>query len=64
MQRRVVGETVGGNFVVFIYEGSTEHPANSVDSYLLTETDIPRVLEWLRRRPERRPEPEPPVDPT
>lgn len=47
-ERNVVGEGIGGNFVVFVYEGSDEQPATSVDSFLLTEAHLPDVLLWLK----------------
>lgn len=47
-ERHIVGEGIGGNFVVFVYEGSDEQPANSVDSFLLTEAHLPDVLRWLK----------------
>ncbi|WP_344174662.1 hypothetical protein, partial [Pilimelia columellifera] len=38
------------NFVVFIYEGGDgANEPWSVDSYLLTDTDLPQVWRWLRR---------------
>lgn len=41
----------GADFVVFVYEGG-DHPSGnvswSVDSLLLTDTDVPQVLSWLR----------------
>jgi hypothetical protein len=47
-ERHVVCEGIGGNFVVFIYEGGEEHPGASVDTYLLTDADLPGVLRWLQ----------------
>lgn len=47
-ERNVVKERDGGNFIVFIYEGGPEaHTSWSVDSYLLTEADLPSVWGWL-----------------
>ena len=48
-ERRVVREGIGGNFVVFVYEGSEQDPGSSVDSYLITDADIPSALGWLER---------------
>jgi hypothetical protein len=45
-ERNLVGVRDGGNFVVFIYEGSDD-TSWSVDSYLLTDADLPSVLRWL-----------------
>ena len=48
-ERHVVRERHGGDFVVFVYEGSDRpHTSWSVDSLLLTDTDVPQVLDWLR----------------
>jgi hypothetical protein len=49
-ERCLVREGVGGNFLVFIYEG-VDNPgwSWSVDSYLLTDTDLPHVLQWLHQ---------------
>jgi hypothetical protein len=48
-EQRVATEAVGGNFVVFFYEGGDEPDASwSVDSYLLTDCDLPAVLAWLQ----------------
>jgi hypothetical protein len=50
MDERMVAEArLGGNFVVFIYEGGEGEPHSSwaVDSYLLTDVDLPGVLTWL-----------------
>lgn len=49
-ERHLVREGPSANFVVFIYEGG--HAAErswSVDSLLLTDTDLPQVLHWLRQ---------------
>ncbi len=52
IDERALGEQgYGANFVVFIYEGgegAVEDTSWSVDSLLLTNTDMPRVLAWLR----------------
>lgn len=45
-ERMVDGER-DAEFLVFIYEGG-EGYSWSVDSYLLTDTDLPGVLSWLR----------------
>lgn len=47
-ERHVVSEGVGANFVVFIYEGGGEGCSWSVDSLLLSGSDLPHVLDWLR----------------
>ncbi|MEJ7689797.1 MAG: hypothetical protein WKF76_04845 [Nocardioidaceae bacterium] len=48
--RKLVREGRGANFVVFIYEGGDAPNASwSVDSYLLTDTDLPHVRHWLRQ---------------
>lgn len=47
-ERCMVGERIGGNFVVFIYEGPDEDPGASVDSYLLTDAGLPEVMRWLQ----------------
>ena len=47
-ERNLVGVRDGGNFVVFIYEGGDEPLRSwSVDSYLLSDADLPSVLGWL-----------------
>jgi hypothetical protein len=47
-ERYLRGERLGSNFLVFIYEsGNYSNTSWSVDSYLLTDTDLPRVLSWL-----------------
>jgi hypothetical protein len=47
-ERHVVGERIGANFVVFIYEGGDAPQRSwSVDSYLLSGRDLPSVLGWL-----------------
>jgi hypothetical protein len=48
-ERHMVQEVTGGNFVVFIYEGGDASRSWSVDSLLLTDTDVPQVLNWLRQ---------------
>ncbi len=51
IDERSLGEQgYGANFVVFIYEGSESAHENvswSVDSLLLTNTDLPQALAWL-----------------
>jgi hypothetical protein len=48
-ERHLVRETIGANFVVFIYEGRPQYGSSwSVDSRLLTDTDVPEVLGWLK----------------
>src|SRR4051794_6663038 len=48
-ERRLVREREGADFVVFIYEGDeSPHSSWSVDSYVLTDTDVPQALHWLR----------------
>ncbi|MCB0896076.1 MAG: hypothetical protein KDB43_12010 [Nocardioidaceae bacterium] len=48
-ERHLTREAVGANFVVFIYEGGDAADRSwSVDSLLLTDTDVPGVLHWLR----------------
>lgn len=48
-ERNLVQEGRGANFVVFIYEGGdAPNTSWSVDSLLLTDTDVPQVLDWLR----------------
>lgn len=47
-ERHLTDEAVGANFVVFVYEGGDAADRSwSVDSLLLTDTDVPRVLRWL-----------------
>ena len=46
-ERMVDGER-DAEFLVFIYEGGDAGCSWSVDSYLLTDTDLPGVLSWLR----------------
>lgn len=47
-ERHVVHEGIGANSVVFIYEGGDAFGTSwSVDSLLLTDTDVPHVLGWL-----------------
>jgi hypothetical protein len=52
IDERALGEQgYGSNFVVFIYEGgesALENVSWSVNSLLLTNTDLPQVLTWLR----------------
>ncbi len=51
IDERALGEQgYGSNFVVFIYEGDETDPDTSwnVNSLLLTKTDLPQVLAWLR----------------
>ena len=47
-ERNVVAERRGTSLVVFVYEGGDEPFRSwSVDSYLLTEVDLPGALAWL-----------------
>jgi hypothetical protein len=47
-ERHMVREGLGANFVVFIYEGGDAPQRSwSVDSLLLTGTDVPKILQWL-----------------
>ena len=47
-ERMVDGER-DAEFLVFIYEGGDHAGCSwSVDSYVLADTDLPRVLSWLR----------------
>ncbi|GEP35862.1 hypothetical protein NSZ01_36300 [Nocardioides szechwanensis] len=49
-ERHLVREGPSANFVVFIYEGGDAPSSSwSVDSLLLTDTDVPQVLHWLRQ---------------
>ena len=50
-ERNLVRDTPGADFVVFIYTGGDASGSSSwsVDSLLLTGTDIPQVLHWLRQ---------------
>lgn len=48
-ERCMVREGTGANFAVFIYEGGDAPDRSwSVDSLLLSNTDLPHVLNWLR----------------
>ena len=48
-ERHLVGESPGANFVVYIYEGGDAPQQSwSVDSLLMTDTDVPQILHWLR----------------
>lgn len=48
-ERYMVQEGIGANFVVFVYEGGEAPDSSwSVDSTLLTGTDLPDILHWLR----------------
>jgi hypothetical protein len=48
-ERNLVREGHGSNFVVFVYEGGAAPDTSwSVGSHLLTDTDLPQVLQWLR----------------
>ncbi|HET7193759.1 MAG TPA: hypothetical protein VFI99_02110 [Nocardioides sp.] len=47
-ERMVDGER-DAEFLIFIYEGGGRGCSWSVDSYLLTDTDLPGVLSWLRQ---------------
>lgn len=49
-ERALSREHDGGNFLVFIYEGSGDPRTGSwsVDSYLLTDADLAAVFGWLR----------------
>jgi hypothetical protein len=47
-EQNLSGVRDGGNFVVFIYEGGDDPLTSwSVDSYLLSDADLPSVLGWL-----------------
>jgi hypothetical protein len=47
-ERHLVQEVDGANFVVFIFVGSERSDTSwSVDSYLITDADLPEVLRWL-----------------
>jgi hypothetical protein len=49
-ERHLVREGPGANFVVFIYEGGdTAGRSWSVESLLMTDTDVPQALHWLRQ---------------
>lgn len=51
VDERSLGEQgYGANFVAFIYDGDDDDRDTSwsVDSFLLTETDLPQALGWLR----------------
>lgn len=49
-ERNLMREDLGSNFLVFIYEGGdAQNMSWSVDSYLLTGTDLPHVVGWLRQ---------------
>lgn len=49
-ERNLVRDDSGANFVAFIYEGGDAPRGSwSVDSLLLTDTDVPQVLHWLRQ---------------
>jgi hypothetical protein len=49
-ERKLVEESPRANFVVFIYEGGDAPEASwSVDSLLLTDTDVQHALHWLRQ---------------
>jgi hypothetical protein len=49
-ERHLVQEGQGASFVVFIYEGGDAPGTSwSVDSVLLTDTDVPQILHWLRQ---------------
>jgi hypothetical protein len=43
----MVRERIGGHFVVFIYSGSGPNPSWAVDSWLMTNSDLPGVFRWL-----------------
>jgi len=48
-ERRVVREDAVSSFVVFVYVGDdNDDDSWSVHSYLLTDTDVPQALQWLR----------------
>ena len=50
IDERALGEQgYGGGFVIFVYEGdeSDDDVSWNVDSFLLTDTDVPQVLRWL-----------------
>ncbi len=52
-ERMLTRERDGGNFLVVIYEGGNHanlHTSWSVDSYLLTQADLPSVFHWLREK--------------
>jgi hypothetical protein len=47
-ERMLRVDDLGSNFVAFIYKGGDEPDTSwSVDSYLLTDTDLPSALNWL-----------------
>lgn len=53
-ERYLVRDRPGAHFVVFIYEGGSYEASGqpstswSVDSHLLTDTEFPEVLDWVR----------------
>lgn len=47
-ERRLMMERHGADFLVFIYMGGRGHEGSIVDSYLLTDSDVPSALAWLR----------------
>jgi hypothetical protein len=50
-ERRLQSEYYSADFVVYIYEdGDAPGCSWSVDSYLLSDTDVPEVLKWLSDR--------------
>jgi hypothetical protein len=50
-ERHLGGERTGADFILFIYEGGdAKHYSWSVDSYLLTDADVPGILSWLETR--------------
>jgi hypothetical protein len=50
-ERMVASERTGADFLVFVYEGGDVVDEGgsswSVDSYLLSEADLPEVMVWL-----------------
>jgi hypothetical protein len=47
-ERHIVREGQGAHFVVFIYTGTDDPEVSwSVNSYLITDADVPEVLRWL-----------------
>lgn len=47
-ERTIRTESTGRDFVLFVYEGGDSEASSwSVDSLLLSQTDLPEVLAWL-----------------
>ena len=47
-ERQLGQERTGADFLLFFYDGGGPGASWSVDSYLVTDADLPSVLQWTR----------------